>query len=392
VHRDISPQNMIVSTQGTTKLIDFGVAKAKERLAQETNSGSLKGKFRFMAPEQVRKKVIDRRSDIWAMGVSLYYMLTGGYPIEGENETDVLLHLVSRQTLRPLPPEVPRSVAAVVEGALRMDPAERYATAFAMEEAIEVAIARTSEATTRDVAAYVAKRFADRNRQRHEALKLAQTALKERVRINGLLHQSTAHESTAESLQFHVENAGRSTTTVATRIVGGDGVDTDTGAGREAESASMRNPSLAEPPSEDQQTIQTSVLSAVFEAPPIRRSRVRWIAGGAASVALFFAIAMAAIRWDGKTTGLASSGVAEHPAAARHDNETMTAVVTTVDTTPPPSSAPRPETPRSETASASAASSVRRTDVQPRASAASARPPVRGAPKGDIEDAIQLRK
>lgn len=59
VHRDISPQNIIVSTQGTAKIIDFGVAKAKERFVQDTNTGSLKGKFRYMAPEQVRRKMVD---------------------------------------------------------------------------------------------------------------------------------------------------------------------------------------------------------------------------------------------------------------------------------------------------------------------------------------------
>ena len=79
VHRDVSPQNVMISTNGDVKLIDFGIAKALDRVSDETRAGSIKGKIRYMAPEQVRGEPIDRRVDIWAAGVILYQIVTGSF-------------------------------------------------------------------------------------------------------------------------------------------------------------------------------------------------------------------------------------------------------------------------------------------------------------------------
>src|SRR5690606_5718613 len=68
VHRDVSPQNILVSNAGTTKIIDFGVAKAKDRVSQDTSAGQLKGKIRYMAPEQALGRALDHRADVWALG------------------------------------------------------------------------------------------------------------------------------------------------------------------------------------------------------------------------------------------------------------------------------------------------------------------------------------
>src|SRR6185437_5310470 len=80
VHRDVSPHNILVSTKGVAKVIDFGIAKARDRLAGETNAGVLKGKIQYMAPEQALGRVVDRRADLWAIGVSLYHLITGKPP------------------------------------------------------------------------------------------------------------------------------------------------------------------------------------------------------------------------------------------------------------------------------------------------------------------------
>ncbi|MGC5083439.1 protein kinase domain-containing protein, partial [Escherichia coli] len=72
VHRDVSPQNVLVSTQGAVKLIDFGVAKAQLRASETTESGSLKGKIRYMAPEQALGGVVDHRADLWSLGAIAY--------------------------------------------------------------------------------------------------------------------------------------------------------------------------------------------------------------------------------------------------------------------------------------------------------------------------------
>ncbi len=72
VHRDVSPQNILVNSKGDAKLIDFGIVKALDRVSAETSSGLLKGKIQYMAPEQAIGKRVDRRSDVWALGAVLY--------------------------------------------------------------------------------------------------------------------------------------------------------------------------------------------------------------------------------------------------------------------------------------------------------------------------------
>ncbi len=95
VHRDVSPHNILVSTKGAAKLIDFGLAKATGRLSQETSAGIVKGKLRYMAPEQVLGPGVDCRADVWAVGASLYHLLSGAPPYEAEADADVLRALMS---------------------------------------------------------------------------------------------------------------------------------------------------------------------------------------------------------------------------------------------------------------------------------------------------------
>ncbi|MDF2695735.1 MAG: serine/threonine protein kinase, partial [Labilithrix sp.] len=92
VHRDVSPQNILVTVRGTIKLIDFGVAKARERRTEDTTAGTLKGKIEYMAPEQARGERIDRRADVYAVGAVLYELLSGG-PVRSTDEGRQLLAL-----------------------------------------------------------------------------------------------------------------------------------------------------------------------------------------------------------------------------------------------------------------------------------------------------------
>src|SRR5262249_7093485 len=85
VHRDVSPQNILVSFEGSVKLVDFGIAKAADQ-ASLTRSGAIKGKFAYMSPEQASGKLLDHRSDIFALGLVLYELLTGVRPIKREND------------------------------------------------------------------------------------------------------------------------------------------------------------------------------------------------------------------------------------------------------------------------------------------------------------------
>jgi serine/threonine protein kinase len=89
VHRDVSPQNLLISYEGEVKIIDFGIAKAANK-ASKTQAGILKGKFGYMSPEQVRGLPLDRRSDIFSAGIILYELLTGERLFVGESDFSTL--------------------------------------------------------------------------------------------------------------------------------------------------------------------------------------------------------------------------------------------------------------------------------------------------------------
>jgi eukaryotic-like serine/threonine-protein kinase len=127
VHRDVSPQNVLVSFDGGVKLIDFGIAKAERRL-QKTQSGILKGKFSYMSPEQVRGEALDRRSDVFAAGVLLWELICGRKLFTGDSDYAVL-EKVRRVEVPPpasVNPEVPRELSRVVLAALAPEPRDRY--------------------------------------------------------------------------------------------------------------------------------------------------------------------------------------------------------------------------------------------------------------------------
>ncbi len=187
VHRDVSPQNVLVSARGVAKLIDFGIAKARDRAGGDTNTGFLKGKIQYMAPEQATGTQIDRRADVWAIGAILYHLLSGKPPFDGENQLAALHRLTSGRPPVPLSPRVPPAVAAVVRRALTHDPAKRYATTLEMQTAIEAAMVQAKLATTTaDVAAFCAEHLADRAIARKQAVDGALKAAKERTRAAGL--------------------------------------------------------------------------------------------------------------------------------------------------------------------------------------------------------------
>jgi hypothetical protein len=133
VHRDVSPQNILVGTDGVPRILDFGIAKASQR-TQTTRQGQMKGKLAYMAPEQVTSDRVDRRCDVFAAGVVLWETLTGKRLFEGPSDAGTLLNILSA----PVPP--PGSSAgldAICLRALSRDPAARYPSARDMALAIE---------------------------------------------------------------------------------------------------------------------------------------------------------------------------------------------------------------------------------------------------------------
>jgi len=127
VHRDCSPQNVLVSYEGEVKVIDFGIAKATSRNSR-TMAGVLKGKFGYMSPEQVRGLPLDRRSDIFALGTMLYECLTGERLFQGETDFSTLekVRNVDIQNPRAINPNIPEAIERVIMKALAKDVDDRY--------------------------------------------------------------------------------------------------------------------------------------------------------------------------------------------------------------------------------------------------------------------------
>ena len=140
VHRDISPQNILVGYDGAVKLVDFGVAKTAGRSAETTNAGQVKGKPPYMSPEQALGKSVDRRTDLFALGIVLYQLATGRHPMRGETDVATLHNIVSNQPI--LPPGVynaqfPLQLERVIMKSLARDPEQRFQTARDFELALE---------------------------------------------------------------------------------------------------------------------------------------------------------------------------------------------------------------------------------------------------------------
>ncbi|HEU4538327.1 MAG TPA: protein kinase, partial [Polyangiaceae bacterium] len=161
--RDVSPHNIFVTYEGQVKLVDFGVAKAVTSAAL-TRTGALKGKVPYMSPEQATGGTVDRRADIFAMGVVLWNVLSETRLWQGMPELTVLQNLVAGRI--PTPDEglasAPAELRAIVARAMAFEPADRYATAAEMRRDLERYLQSTGASLTpREVGDYVATYFAE---------------------------------------------------------------------------------------------------------------------------------------------------------------------------------------------------------------------------------------
>src|SRR5262249_45169826 len=140
VHRDISPQNVVVTFTGDVKIVDFGIAKSTDpKMIEQTKSGKLKGKVPYMSPEQARGDHIDARSDIFATGTMLFELTTGKRLFKGSSEYETLKLICERDYPQPsyVRPGYPPSLERIVMKALAKDKAERYQSAREMQQDIE---------------------------------------------------------------------------------------------------------------------------------------------------------------------------------------------------------------------------------------------------------------
>ena len=161
VHRDVSPSNLFVTSTGVVKVLDFGVAKSQDALAR-THTGALKGKYAYMSPEQVLGNQVDRRADVFSLGVVLFELLTAQRLFWRDSEYKMFQAIVEDPipSLLELRPGLPPPVAHVALRALSRDPDRRFPTARDMGEALDEAISGSGGVwKTSQVADYVMQHF-----------------------------------------------------------------------------------------------------------------------------------------------------------------------------------------------------------------------------------------
>ena len=188
VHRDVSPQNILLSTEGTAKVIDFGLVKARKRTSAETQSGVVKGKIRYMAPEQVSQRPIDHRADVWACGMCLYELISGETPYEAHDDVSVLRKLMSADPLPEFKLALPEPIEAILKKAIVVDPEQRFESCAVMRRAIEAAIHKLGlNAENDDVADFLRTSLPELSTKREQTIAKAVEAAESRLtRVSSL--------------------------------------------------------------------------------------------------------------------------------------------------------------------------------------------------------------
>jgi eukaryotic-like serine/threonine-protein kinase len=251
VHRDVSPHNILVTYDGVAKLLDFGVAKATQQNSQNTEAGEIKGKFSYMAPEQILGGEVDRRCDVFAAGIVLYLLTTGRHPFKRHN-TAAVIHAIT--TDDPVPPpstlieDFPVEVERVLLKALEKDPEKRWSSAEEMREALEEALPEAfSDAGRYALREFMERAVGDRKVARREAVRRAQTR---------------ADEVELETGSRKALQAASAQSAASLRAISISKSDVD----------ELREPSLA-PPTDDARSVRA--------ARPKRRTKLPWLTASA---------------------------------------------------------------------------------------------------------------
>jgi serine/threonine-protein kinase len=219
VHRDVSPSNLFVTSSGVTKVLDFGIAKVPG--AAETEAGTIKGKTQYMAPEQLLGEPLDRRADVFALGIVLYELATHQRLFKRTSD-----YLAARAILEePIPradaadPAIPPALADVIARALARRPADRYATARELGVALESALAAHGGIAS---VAEIATSLADRNASELSAQRTRQARIVSDAVIRDAVTASTRATTTVARRRSRFVAAG----VVATIALGGAAVVT----------------------------------------------------------------------------------------------------------------------------------------------------------------------
>jgi serine/threonine-protein kinase len=191
VHRDVSPRNLFVTYDGAVQVVDFGIASASQRL-HHTSTGQVKGTFAYMAPEQLSAQPIDRRVDIWALGVALWEMLAIRRLFKRDTTANTI-HSVLYDEIRPPSdhrPQVPEELDRIVMKALQRDPKDRWRTAREMGRALREFLGTQKEIMgPAELSEWMGEVFPQgeaRKSQLMEIARLASTSLPAMPQVNGL--------------------------------------------------------------------------------------------------------------------------------------------------------------------------------------------------------------
>lgn len=345
VHRDVSPQNILIGYDGIVKVVDFGIAKATNASDEKkTQAGQVKGKVQYMAPEQAAGKA-DRRSDIFALGIVAYILVTGKHPFEADNDMAMLRKICSPGRVpaaSTLAQNLPLALDQAISRALDKDPKKRFQTMAEFASALELAkqqIARRGE--EKDVAAFVGEVLAERSEKRKrmikEAIRLADSRATERhAEITGASKITSLDATSPSNPSMASPPMGTSTWT-----------DSRPGV-----------PAGAPPPPESDAGVSTPIAPEPLSsaAPPTRRRT--WLVVGGVAAAVAVAVTLLVTLGGGKPAPATAASpppsatptpkvtVAEptatprEPAAPRVESSASAAPIASASATPQPSARP----------------------------------------------------
>lgn len=224
IHRDVSPENVLLGVNGDARLIDFGIAKARSRAPKDTTAVGIAGKPDFLAPEVALGIEADVRADLWSAGALLYFMLAGRPPHGGASALATLHALASYAPIAPLPSSVPEATRAVVMQALQHDRDKRFTRAAAMHTAVEeAASASGGMASHDDVGVFLAATLRDRIAGRRKAIERALAESARRVEVHASLMRPPEIQPAGEQTTPVRDREAREAAALSTAIPSSDG-------------------------------------------------------------------------------------------------------------------------------------------------------------------------